>query len=709
MAAIPTLANPSATTDVNYNPLAGMALAQQYGPQTLSAIRRSQYLADALKQLTTQGAENIRSPGELGAKLLATALLQRGNEKGQDALNQALLGEQNDESTRLLGALKGSQDAPAQMGPPQPQTAQVQAPQDQAAPVPPPQPVTQADLPPPAPQAQAPQYSPADVDAATRMAVTEAGGEGPTGMAAVVHVAKNRLASGYGGATSLSDVIHAPHQFTGMSKAAGVTPDDYARARPIVEAVLSGQAPDPTGGALHFLNPELTVQQGYPVPSWAKDPGVRIGQHVFHDQQPQQGAQQTAAPNQIQASPSQGAAPLAAPGGTAPAGALPQAGPAGASPSAAQGPGSVPAPAGALAAWPKWQPEQSDIAYVQSLLNTPRYHQDGVMEALKMRQRMTQPVEAQVTTINGVPFYVPKDPRFQGAAQPIPVPNAAMTHTQTAQQAGIAAPAGTTYDVDPLGNHKQIAQPAAGYQTANAPGQPYRERSIPGGQADPMRPQAPAPGYQYAGPQSNPYAAQQVIPGSAQDPHSPMNVAQATQQIQTALRPTIDLARDARQSVDMVSAGHALQNGSGDVAMLKGLNQLVNRGVVRPTDMEAQLKSDGLAGGLGELMGYVNSTGVLPAEAREKVMAAAQAIYKSADQGYRSQVLAHRSTVDAVYGQGAFDRYVFPPEEAQALGWTPQAPQGQGAMPQPQPSTQPLPAGTRDAALAEARRRGLIH
>lgn len=124
--------------------------------------------------------------------------------------------------------------------------------------------------------------SPQDRDALARMMVTEAGGEGPTGMAAVAHVALNRLNSGYGGAKSLSDVVNAPGQFEGMSRASSVHPQDLARAQAVANQVLAGQVPDPTNGAVQFLNPTLQTQLGRQQPAWADGSGQRIGNHVFY-------------------------------------------------------------------------------------------------------------------------------------------------------------------------------------------------------------------------------------------------------------------------------------------------------------------------------------------------------------------------------------------------------------------------------------------
>ena len=129
-----------------------------------------------------------------------------------------------------------------------------------------------------------PGYEP-DVDAATRMAIGEAGGERDDGKAAVVHTAINRSkASG----VPLSDVIAQPNAYESVTngRAAKISPDDpeYKRVRDeIVRPALAGQIPDPTGGATHFINHDLQTALGRQTPSWATgEPRAMIGHHTFY-------------------------------------------------------------------------------------------------------------------------------------------------------------------------------------------------------------------------------------------------------------------------------------------------------------------------------------------------------------------------------------------------------------------------------------------
>jgi spore germination cell wall hydrolase CwlJ-like protein len=212
------------------------ALAQQlkYGPLAGAKIQRSQYLADALKAVATP-EKAPQSWGELGARLLATAVLNRAGKKADRQALEAYQGYQNNETDATLASLGRPPVAIPAAAPAPPPQAEPVSPPTQST-VPPPVPVQQQPLPAPASSP----YSPQDRDALIRMMVTEAIGEGPQGMAAAGHVALNRLKSGYGGAKSLQDdVIYAPHQFEGIARrAVRSRPQDYGAAQQIADGIL---------------------------------------------------------------------------------------------------------------------------------------------------------------------------------------------------------------------------------------------------------------------------------------------------------------------------------------------------------------------------------------------------------------------------------------------------------------------------------------
>lgn len=133
-------------------------------------------------------------------------------------------------------------------------------------------------------------YTDKDLDALTWTILGEAAGEGPTGMAAVAHTVVNRSIKG---GKSIYDIAHEPAQYSTWNRMdkegndpVGSYPKNsrrFEQARDIALTVLSGHNPDPTGGAVHFIN-EATVGT---MPSWwaqaVADSGgtVQIGNHTF--------------------------------------------------------------------------------------------------------------------------------------------------------------------------------------------------------------------------------------------------------------------------------------------------------------------------------------------------------------------------------------------------------------------------------------------
>lgn len=129
----------------------------------------------------------------------------------------------------------------------------------------------------------------------------EASGEPEIGKIAVAYVVINRKKRGRWGDT-IKAVVTSPAQFepwmTRRKAIEKLAPNDprYRSAAIIADAVLSGQTPDPTAGATHFLNPTIVrARRGGSLPSWASDEGRPIGRHVFYlphesDRAPQQAA-----------------------------------------------------------------------------------------------------------------------------------------------------------------------------------------------------------------------------------------------------------------------------------------------------------------------------------------------------------------------------------------------------------------------------------
>lgn len=133
-----------------------------------------------------------------------------------------------------------------------------------------------------------PNYDPEDRDYLIRTIVFEAADEPDEGKAAVAYVILNRKRSGRWG-DNIKDVVTRPWQFepwmTRRREMEKFAPDDarYQSAARIADAVLTGEMPDPTAGATHFLNPTIVRQRrGGSLPSWARGEGQAIGRHTFY-------------------------------------------------------------------------------------------------------------------------------------------------------------------------------------------------------------------------------------------------------------------------------------------------------------------------------------------------------------------------------------------------------------------------------------------
>lgn len=139
-------------------------------------------------------------------------------------------------------------------------------------------------------------------DIAIRTILGEAASEGPMGQAAVLHVMMNRAADPRW-PSGLAEVALQPKQFSAWNSGAGGNDlvnkygpdsDPYQRVGAVYDQVMSGQIPDPTGGATHYYSPvgmEALVSQGAQsniVPRWLQEQNqarggepVTIGGHVF--------------------------------------------------------------------------------------------------------------------------------------------------------------------------------------------------------------------------------------------------------------------------------------------------------------------------------------------------------------------------------------------------------------------------------------------
>jgi hypothetical protein len=133
-----------------------------------------------------------------------------------------------------------------------------------------------------------PRFDAEDRDFMIRTIVFEAASEPEEGKIAVAYVILNRIKSG-GWGDSIKDVVTSPWQFepwmTKRDAMEKLSRDDpsYRNAAQIADAVLAGQVPDPTAGAMYFLNPTIVRQRrGGSLPAWAQGDGQVIGSHTFY-------------------------------------------------------------------------------------------------------------------------------------------------------------------------------------------------------------------------------------------------------------------------------------------------------------------------------------------------------------------------------------------------------------------------------------------
>lgn len=666
---------------------ANVAAALRYGPSTQSALRRSQYLTQALQQMQAEGGQNIQSPLELGAKLLATAILRRQSDKADAAATSALKTDQDNETASLVGALRGFKPQAAQPAPPAAPAQPVQTPQAQpvalpsAQPAPPP--VSQLTLNP-------------DIDKLVRTVWGEARGEDPTGQMGVANVIINRSRKS---GKPVGDVVLEPNQFEPWSnpktraQLEALTPDsaDYQQILANIAPALQGQ--DVTGGADHFYSPTAQAAAGRPPPKWDNGSGVDYGRHRFFNLgYGGQGAHQRQAPAdffQAEAQPLQPPTQVAMNGQIDPAmlQASVPAGPSGGgnAPAAAS-----PSQAAGAPAWPNWTPTPDQINYVESLLRDPRTHDQGVAEARKLQAKMAEPAEAEITNINGVPFYVSKTPGQAGQPVMIPIPQQAMTQTISAQEAGLPfAQQGLYVQKDPFGNLKEA--PGAPPQGYNAGPEGYAP--VRGGPADPTRPQLPSAGYQYT--QSG---QQAPIKGGPADPTSGQNLISGEGALRKeyevqALAPYIA----ARNGYEKVLSAANDNSGASDIALIFGFMKTLDpTSTVREGEFSTAQNSGSIDQTVQNLYNRVLKGERLTPQQRQQFAATAGSQFGVAQQRFE-QANNRYGEISQAYG--------FAP--SRILQTFPSLDRPSNRPPAPNPAIVATP-GTRAAAIAEARKRGLI-
>jgi|GEM_PF-6065968 len=652
------------------------------GPLSAPYVRKSKQLAEALKAMETE-TKDIRSPWELAARLGAVAITDSERRKTDAKLKEAQKQDQDNETKAILAGLGAALDGEPRPSAPdytpdtdraiadavtaeldgKPRPPIFGAPRSRA-------PISEAPLAPARPAGLPPE----DQDALARIVLTEAGGESDEGQQAVAAVIANRAKQA---GMEIRDVINAPGQFEPVTngKAAKVAPDTPAYRRALANALMgvSGSAalPPEIAGADHFYSPKAQAALGRQPPAWDNGSGADLGNHRFFSLG--YGGQPAGRPNIGAIDPSVAMTGGINPDAPQPSMQLPTgqeqqlsmpelARPQGdAQPYQVASNGPTPPPPQGQAGNPN-APTQQQIQLIKSWMESgdPAKQKVAREYALKLQQQMAQRPEYELRETNGAQVYYPKTPGF-GAPQAAPMPQEARTKLMSAEQLGIrgAAP-GTMYAVNAAGTPTQAYAPPQGYGNT---GQGADLAPIRGGPQDPYAPQKPPSGYEMRGQRMAP------IEGGPQDPQGSEVQRQAVLQYHSQFKPIVEMATKFARNYAGVNVGYRQQDGAGDIAMINGLQRMIDEGVVREGDVSLQLKGQGIQGGLAQLKGYLSSKGFFDSAIRDRIKSVADGLNDEVSPQYREQVMAYAPEIDATYGAGTFNKIV-PSQIAKQLGWT---------------------------------------
>lgn len=178
--------------------------------------------------------------------------------------------------------------------------------------------------------------------------------------------------------------------------------------------------------------------------------------------------------------------------------------------------------------------------------------------------------------------------------------------------------------------------------------------------------------------------------GSEDLPNNPRARFEAITAEQGRLKAVLDQATSLNRNIQAVRAGIRAQNGSGDNAIINGLQRLTDDGVVREGDVALQLRMQGIEGGISGLLGYLRSDGTFSPEIRQQLSRLAEDIYSNQSPLFREQVMGRRDFIERSLGAGAFDDVV-PPSVRQAYGWEP-APRSNAPAPRQPAPRRPAPS-----------------
>ena len=273
-----------------------------------------------------------------------------------------------------------------------------------------------------------------------------------------------------------------------------------------------------------------------------------------------------------------------------------------------------------------------------------------------VRQRMSAPAaeRQEFQSINGVPGVVDTVTR-QWTPLEGGIPQQAMNVNQVVgANNAFGLPEGSGVSLNPFGVPSVVGRPPEGFS-----------RGIGGG----LAPEG----------------------GGPQDLNAPTRRFAELTNLRKEVDPIIDSATLLQRNIQALRAGSRAQNGAGDIAMINGLQKLIDEGVVREGDVALQLQAQGINGGIAGLQGYLTSSGRFSPEIRAQLLATGEDIYQNMNAVYRDRVLSYEPLVTETFGAGAFNN-VLPTRTREAFGW------GGGEAPAPRPrptapnrSRQPAP------------------
>ena len=179
----------------------------------------------------------------------------------------------------------------------------------------------------------------------------------------------------------------------------------------------------------------------------------------------------------------------------------------------------------------------------------------------------------------------------------------------------------------------------------------------------------PPTGYEREGGRLRPEA------GGKEDITSPSRSFQELSGVRQEIRPILDQATQLQRNINAVRTGVRQNNGPGDIAMVNGLQKLIDEGVVKGEDVDLQLQAQGVSGGMAGLSAFLTSTGRFDARIRAQISAAAEDLYSNMNNVYAQRAMGYAPLVERTFGAGAFDD-VLPPSTREAFGWSSPVPTG---------------------------------